>query len=76
MLSDERTRPAHDSAFIAALNTLIPDEADTIVQAALKELWTRLKEAYPSDRAVTVFLHIISQLDDAHRQYGTQLILE
>ena len=34
-----------------------------------------MKEAYSAEDAVTVFLHVISHLEESHRQYGVQLIL-
>lgn len=58
------------------LQALLPEETDSIVRAALKRVWTRLNETYPTEYSVIVFLHIISRLDDDYRQYSTQLILE
>jgi hypothetical protein len=75
-LSDTWTRPEQAAAFVAAVRALISDDADLIVRAALKQVWTKLGEIYATEPAVTVFLHIISLLDDPYRQYGTQLILE
>ncbi|OLB80075.1 MAG: hypothetical protein AUI14_08090 [Actinobacteria bacterium 13_2_20CM_2_71_6] len=74
-LGDDWTRPDHSSAFITALNAIAPDEAESITHAALDRVWKRMKEAYSVEDAVTVFLHVISHLEESHRQYGVQLIL-
>lgn len=75
-LSDMWTRPEHASAVVAAIQELLPEETDIIVHTALKRVWTRLNETYPTEYSVIVFLHIISRLSDDYRQYGTRLILE
>jgi tetratricopeptide (TPR) repeat protein len=75
-LGDAWTRPEHASAVVAAIQALLPEETDALVHAALKRVWTGLKETYPTEHSVIVFLHIISRLDDDYRQYGAKLILE
>jgi hypothetical protein len=47
-----------------------------VVRSALKDLWSAIKNAAPTEQAVTAFLQIISGLDDEYRQYGTHLVLE
>jgi hypothetical protein len=75
-LGDAWTRPEHASAVVAAIQALLPEETDALVQGALKQVWTGLKETYPTEHSMIVFLHIISRLDDDYRQYGAKLILE
>lgn len=75
-ISHERTRPDQAVAFVAALTSLMPDEVGTITRAALDRIWSLLTKTYTMDRAVTVFLYIVSRLDDVHRQHATQLILK
>ncbi|GLY83365.1 tetratricopeptide repeat protein [Actinoallomurus iriomotensis] len=74
-LSDAWTRPDDAAAIISAIKALMPGEATTLAQDALKRVWTGLGETYPSQHAVIVFLHIISCLDIGLRQYGTNLVL-
>jgi tetratricopeptide (TPR) repeat protein len=74
-LGDDWTRPEHSSAFITALAAVDPDDADTIARAAIERVWKRMRDAYAVENAVIVFLHVISRLDESHRQYGMQLIL-
>jgi hypothetical protein len=75
-LGAQWARPDHAAAFVTGLTSLMPDEVDQIVQEALKRLWRVLHKTYQTDRAVTVFMYIVSGLDERYRQYATQLILQ
>jgi hypothetical protein len=59
---------------------MIDSQATKIKSGSRRDLtshvWTGLKETYPTEHSMIVFLHIISRLDDDYRQYGAKLILE
>jgi hypothetical protein len=75
ILTDRTTQPDQAGSIITALKILATPEADTITHAALHRTWTYLNTAHSPDNAATVFLHLISRLDEPHRQYAVQLIL-
>jgi hypothetical protein len=69
------SRPQHVAAFAAALLALQPEDSDAIVHTALDRVWEQLNDGHPTDQAIIILLHIISCLEEDHRQYGTRLIL-
>ncbi len=74
-LGEDWTGPGHPAAFVTALTAITPNDADSIIHAALDRVWKRMKEAYATEDAITVFLHIISDLEEAHRQYAVRVVL-
>jgi tetratricopeptide (TPR) repeat protein len=76
VLADHATRPDQVSALIAALYLVAPDDVDAVTHSAMDRAWTYLKSIYSIENATTVFLYVISELDERHRQHAVRLILQ
>ncbi|MEU3650048.1 hypothetical protein AB0E59_42250 [Lentzea sp. NPDC034063] len=63
-------------AVVRALEAAEPEIADTVVRAALKDLWLQISSRVQIEQAVTSFLGIVSRFEDRYRLYCAQLILE
>ncbi|WP_143531918.1 hypothetical protein [Saccharothrix sp. ALI-22-I] len=69
-------RASRAAASTAALDLVMPELGQAVIHRALKELWNLVKDMPSVDRAVILYFQIIGGLDDVHRQYGAQVILE
>lgn len=76
MLCEPWARPEHASAMITVLQELVPGQADRIVQTVLAHVWQHLRKTYKIEESVTLFLHLISQLSESHRQHAVKIVLQ
>jgi len=61
---------------VAAVDGVFPEDADSLVYAALRHVWTRLQKNHPLESAVKAVLQIVGGLENKCRQYRTPLIPE
>lgn len=76
VLCENWSRPEHAEALASALTALVPDTAPSIIRAGLDNTWKSLRRIHNKTEAAIVFRHLLSHLQDAHRQHGASLIAD
>ncbi|WP_173054693.1 tetratricopeptide repeat protein [Phytohabitans houttuyneae] len=76
LLCERWARPTHASALAAALRYLEPEQIERVFREALAEVWQHLTSTFDVRDALTVYLYLVSELDEIHRQFAVQIVLQ
>lgn len=69
-------QPNHIRGIASALEKLVPELAQEILDAALKDLWLHLSKHHRTDEAVLIMTHLVGELDDSTRQRAMRFVLQ
>jgi hypothetical protein len=76
IMCEHGARPEHIQAAAKAVLELEPTEAETITNDALKELWQQTVKTHSPDEAVMIYMFLVKMLDETHRLYAANLVLQ